>query len=46
MFKEQAASVEEHYFYIINNDEPIDSKFTEVSPKDLPEWYNPELFKR
>lgn len=45
MFLEQAATVEEHYTYIINNEALIDSKFTEVTPKDLPDWYDPELFK-
>lgn len=45
-FIEQTDTVEEHYAYIMSNEELIDSEFTEVTSNDLPDWYDPELFKR
>lgn len=43
---EQFPTAEEHYSYLMNNEEVVDAEFTEVTAKNLPDWYDPELFKR
>lgn len=43
---EQCATVEEHYSCIIDCPELIDPVFKEVLRKDMPEWYDSQLFRK
>ncbi|XP_044020563.1 uncharacterized protein LOC122860707 isoform X2 [Aphidius gifuensis] len=43
--EEQAATVEEHFQALIDDDSSIDDKIEKSSYENLPEWYNEELFK-
>lgn len=45
LFIEQAATVEEHFQALIDDDSSIDDKIEKSSYENLPEWYNEELFK-
>ncbi|XP_043511127.1 uncharacterized protein LOC122529255 [Frieseomelitta varia] len=41
----QPSTVDEHFQLILDDREIIDSEFVEVTPDDLPDWFDEKLFK-
>jgi len=37
--------VDEHFKLLLDDNDVIDPKATDVTPNDLPDWYNEKLYK-